>query len=178
MRHEFYEVYENLYRDYLYDSTHYQEYRDNILYRLRRRARALPPELVKEMVYETQRAIDNAAEKRGDYKVRPDAKYFLLVNFYEMVLRPIATELQTRGEVGERFSRDSMREDLRHDVELILEDAEDRARRRNEGVPQPWAQSAEEGAREISGRNVIDAIGGVWEKIKYNEYLYWGRKDE
>ncbi len=68
-----------------------------------------------------------------------------------------------------------MREDLRHDIELILEAAEERARARDKPVHRPREQRIVEVEGEISGHNVIDAIGSVWDKIKYNEYLYWGR---
>jgi hypothetical protein len=176
MKPEFYRVYDELYRNYLFDNTKHLDSIYNY-FGSGRHVGELPPELTREMIYETQRAIDNAVERRDGYAVRPDAKYFLLVNFYEMVLRPIAAELRTRGLIGERFDRDRMREDLKHDVELILEAAEEHARYRSETDDGPPEAFAREGVREISGHSVIDAIGGVWNKIKYNEYLYWGRND-
>jgi hypothetical protein len=167
MRPEFYEVYENLYREFLYAHLHQwgpptDEY--------------LKPATVRDLIYETQRAIDNAAEKMGNDRVRPDARYFLLVNFYEMVLRPIALVGRKDDEVQQQLSRESLRENLKHDVDLILETAEEYAR---EPVEQPrtyWQAPAEhERIREITGHSVLDAIHSAWDKIKFNEYLYWGR---
>src|SRR4051812_32306576 len=176
MKPEFYKVYDELYKNYLRDNA---ELRDRSFFFSRDRGVGdIPPDLTREMIYETRRAIDNAVERRDGYAVRPDAKYFLLVNFYELVLRPIAAELQLRGPVGERFNRDMMREDLKHDVELILDAAEERARSSADRPAVGWDEEGPNNIREISGHNVIDAIGGAWDKIKYNEYLYWGRTNE
>jgi hypothetical protein len=167
MQPEFYEVYENLYREFLYAHLHQwgpstDEY--------------LKPATIRDLIYETQRAIDNAAEKIGRDRVRPDARYFLLVNFYEMVLRPIALVGRKDDEVRERLSRENLSEDLTHDVNLIMETADEYASAPTEPRNYWEESSAErERVREITGHSVIDAIHSAWDKIKFNEYLYWGR---
>lgn len=168
MRPEFYEVYENLYRDFLF--VRLQQWRPIT-------DESLKPATVRDLIYETQRAIDNAAEKKGGDRVRPDARYFLLLNFYEMVLRPIALVGRLDDEAQGRLSRENLREDINHDIDLILETAEEYA---SEGDEQPrdhWGHlpAERERRREITGHSVIDAIHSAWDKIKFNEYLYWGR---
>jgi hypothetical protein len=135
----------------------------------------LTTEQVWTMVDDTRKAIDDA-EANESVKLRSDAKYFLLLNFVEMVLLPISI-VREKGlyEPGAKIvTEGQMREDLKTDIGQIIKEAINK--RDTEVEALPWNERDKQEYREITGHNVIDAISEAWEKIKYNEYLYWASR--
>lgn len=124
------------------------------------------------MVEDTRNAI-NEAEATQSATLRSDAKYFLLLNLLEMVLFPISIVREKRfSEPGSSvISEEQMRSDLAHDVREIINEAVNKKNR--EVAELPWSERDKPEHREISGHNVIDAIGNIWNEMKFNDYLYW-----
>lgn len=105
------------------------------------------------------RAIDDA-NLVG--RVRPDARYFLLVNFTEMVLRPLAAG-------GDIASGDLQIFEARDDLKRILNWAREESTRRQ--FDATYDQPA---PVEISARDVISAIARNWDQIAVNKLDAWG----
>jgi len=132
----------------------------------------LTPRQIRAMVNDTRRAIDAEVASRG-VPLRTDAKYFLLVNFVEMVLLPISiVRAQGLYKQGENIiTEEQMRNDLQNDVREILNEAVSKKQTQVEELS--WAERDKPEHREITSHDVLDAIGSAWNKIKFNEYLYW-----
>jgi hypothetical protein len=127
---------------------------------------------MRDIVEDVRKAIDEA-EATQSAKLRTDAKYFLLLNFVDMVLLPISIVREKRfNEPGSNIiSEEKMRSDLAHDVREIINEA---VRKKNDEVAElPWSERNKPEHKEISGHNVIDAIGNIWNEMKFNDYLYW-----
>lgn len=127
---------------------------------------------MRDVVEDVRKAIDEA-EATQSAKLRTDAKYFLLLNFVDMVLLPISIVREKRfNEPGSNIiSEEKMRSDLAHDVREIINEA---VRKKNAEVAElPWSERDKPEHKEISGHNVIDAIGNLWNEMKFNDYLYW-----
>jgi hypothetical protein len=112
-----------------------------------------------DLVDRTREAIE-VASRNIDVPVRPDAKCFLLLNFYQMVLLPISLI----GAEGPGWS------DLNSDIGVILGHAKTLRQQKAGGQS---SADVQEKKIEISGGDVIEAIGQTWDKIRYNHYLYW-----
>src|SRR5688572_30108887 len=124
-------------------------------------SRLLTPEQTRNMISQTKFAIENA-ERDLSVELRPDAKYFLLLNFTEMVLLPISAVRKRPHASLDLISEETLQQNLNDDVRLILSEA---ARKR--------MQQSESEAEGITGHNIIDAISEAWDKIKFNDYFYW-----
>jgi hypothetical protein len=81
-------------------------------------------------------------------RIREDAKYFLLVNFAEMIAGPLT----------ERVERDRLIHDLRHDTRLLLESASLNGKNKE----------------EISGHDVINALSKNWTELDVMKLGLWG----
>ena len=93
-------------------------------------------------------AIEAAAKKLAEQgaRLREDAKYFLLVNFTEMVVKPL------RKANPEKRLQDA----LNHDLKLLLDVA---------------AQAVHKA--EISGHAVVDALSKAWSDLEVNHLEIW-----
>lgn len=78
-------------------------------------------------------------------RLREDAKYFLLVNLTEMVVKPLQGISQARLQAA-----------VDHDLQLLLSAAAH------------MANSA-----EISGHAVVDALSRVWSQLEINHFGLW-----
>lgn len=142
MKQKYYSIYENLYRNHLFRTTPWGP--DAIEWILRQEIDAALADL-----------------KLGD-RLRPDARYFLLTNTIEMILRPLtaANDLP--------LATDLIR-DAQFDLKNILEWAEKAANRRHAGQ-----LGAPSGKIEISARDIIEATASHWDEIKLNKLEAWG----
>ena len=80
--------------------------------------------------------------------LREDTKYFLLINFAQMVVDPL------KGTIA----RDRLAHDLKHDTNLLLESAASMRKDKN----------------EISGHDVIDALSKNWAELEVMKFDLWG----
>lgn len=116
-----------------------------------------------------RRTIDDADSRLSKYeglRLRSDARYFLLLNLSEMVVRPIQMRTAAPPFVGPSQELDEI---LRTDVNLLVADS---ARRHNERqVELAKVRPREE---EISGHSVVEALAANWTKLKLNSYRIWG----
>jgi hypothetical protein len=87
------------------------------------------------------------AEEKGVY-LREDAKYFLLINFAQMVAVPLR----------ESVDRNRLTHDLKHDTNLLLESA----------------ASARKDRNEISGHDLVDALSKNWAELEVMKFDFWG----
>ena len=144
MRTEYYTVYERLFADYAYDFPR----------------RRYPGELYRDIEYQlirsTRRSID-----RAEYSelLRPDGKYFLLVNFHQLIIVPLL-------EGDDMGIRDlppigpGLQNDIDFDLASIIRAAQDDRRRGNDG--------------QISGHEIMRAIDGIWLQLRTTKFETWG----
>lgn len=98
-----------------------------------------------------RRTIDDIASEFTKQKavfLREDAKYFILINFTEMIVKPLR----------ERVERDRLMHDLSHDTKLLLETAALNSRNRE----------------EISGHDIVNALSKNWGELEVMKLDLWG----
>ena len=123
-----------------------------------------PVKAVRQTIDEADREL--VATRR--LKLRSDARYFLLLNLSEMVVRPVQMRTGTPPFVGPSEELNSI---LRTDVNLLVADA---ARRHNER--QIALAQARPPESEISGHSVVEALAANWKRLKLNSYRIWGER--
>ena len=99
-----------------------------------------------------RRIIDEAELElvaRNRVRLRPDAKYLLLMNFIEMIGRPLT--------MANRFDTETVANLVRSDINLMVSDATER---RGETA-------------EVSGHGIIDALSRNWKRLKVLEFKVW-----
>jgi hypothetical protein len=113
------------------------------------------------------RTIDNVDEelfRSRRRRIRADAKYFLYVNFMEMVFLPI----RIRGRYPEELITS-----LRADLELVVNDAarlqEVRERRQGSG-----SEALSPFEPELSGHSVLESVALNWRNLKLSDLRIWG----
>ncbi|MDB4926595.1 hypothetical protein [Mucilaginibacter sp.] len=146
MREEFYQTYDLLYADYVYNN----DIRDRRYYQ--RNFGLYEYDLVRII----RRAIDYQS---NDRRVRPDAKYFLLVNFHNMIVRPLLEYRPFRN--PERIYGDDPLElqvAIENDIKTIID-------RTNEEADKD---------EEISGHAMMKAIDTLWPQLRTTKFEIWG----
>jgi hypothetical protein len=101
--------------------------------------------------YELRSSVDQVGEQaqaNTGRRLRTDARYLLLINFSEMVIRP--------ADRAQKVSSGELREATRDDILTVVRAAAERAR-----------------AQEISGHDVINALTTVWGELKTMAYNVW-----
>lgn len=88
--------------------------------------------------------------------VRPDAKYFLLINMFEMVARPVK-----HPKYPNYIEDTSLMEYIASDVHAILSEISHDPRR--------FQMS-----KEISGHDILNKIAKLWDSLKVNQLEIWG----
>ena len=133
----------------------YKAYSDLASYYLPRHDPFWIPELVpRRSVWLVKDALDEAAkEMKLDDQLRPDARFFLLINFHQMVLLPLSYAKQSPPP-------EVLFEMINQDVRAVLEIARSRLKRENR--------------REISGHMIVEALSEVWQKLRVSEFELWG----
>jgi hypothetical protein len=124
-----------------------------------------------EPVTTVRQTVDSANEQleaSQGLRLRSDARYFLLLNLSEMVVRPIQMRTGEPPFAGPSGDLDRM---LRGDLDLLLSDAARRHAERQRSLgggrrPDP----------EISGHSIIEALAANWTRLKLNSYRIWGER--
>lgn len=146
MRQEFNQIYDNLFADYLYDSD------------IRRRRPLRYNEF--DLARIIRRAIDRA-DSRG--LLRPDAKYFLLVNFHHLIVRPMIESNTYRGSVEPERNLISLEQAIESDIQTIVTTSIE-----NRG---PELDANE---NQISGHEIMTTIDRIWKQLKTTAFDIWG----
>lgn len=138
MRKKFHEIYEVLYSEYIYENS----------YRGYERIRPYPhPEHY--MIKRIRVSIDKADKKNS---LRPDAKYFLLVNFHHLIVRPLFEQLPYR-------------ENFYHEIEYYIDS----------DIATIVSETKKEAEQdEISGHQIMRTIDRLWESLKTTRLEIWG----
>lgn len=97
-------------------------------------------------------AIDEACEREG-VDVRPDARYFLAINFYHMIAVPVSIRGGEGGAIPPPEVIDLIRTDCREIVRAARE---------------------QYGHEEISGRAMLQTCARVYERLKVAAQNVWG----
>ena len=145
MRQEFYQAYDVLYADYVYNN----DIRDR---------RYFPPNLGL-YEYDLVRIIRRAIDQSNDRPLRPDAKYFLLINFHNMIVRPLLEYRLFRNR--ERiYTADpvELQGMIENDIKTIV------------------GQAIQEigNDQEISGHAIMRAIDTLWTQLSTTKFEIWG----
>ena len=96
-----------------------------------------------------ERAIQEVCDRRG-VVLRPDAKFFLLTNFHQMVAMPVTL-------VHGRTGQDQIADLIQADIDQIVSVAADEP---NDG-------------NEISGGKILRSTAKVWDNLKTNAENIW-----
>lgn len=139
MKKEYSEMYENLYADYIYEIEY-------------RRRRPYPND--EYYILKTIRKSIDRADKES--RLRPDAKYFLIVNFHHLIIRPLLEQRLNRAyQLDENFP--TLEDDILSDISTIV----------NESMK-------ESEQIEISGHHIMSTIDRIWKNLKTTKLEIWG----
>jgi len=138
MKPEFNKIYENLYADYVYDA----DKRSSIFVRYNEY----------ELLRTIRRSIDNSDKED---KLRPDAKYFLLTNFHNLIVRPLIDDY--------RYVLDNP--DLSNLGEYIAEDIQT--------IINTTTNEISTDSEKISRHQIISTINGLWKTLKTTSFDIW-----
>ena len=140
MKSKYYEIYEILYNEYVYE----QDF-------IRRRRPFHPDEYY--IVKTIKKSIERANKER---KLRPDAKYFLIVNFHHLIVRPLIEERPRRFRLQEDKMFD-LNDSIQDDIHTIVSQTE-----------------MDKNENEISGHQIMRTIDRLWKKLKTTKLEIWG----
>ncbi len=145
MKKENYDTYEMLYAEYLY----FYE----------RGGRLIKPSANPEyyLVKSIRKSIDLADKENV---LRPDAKYFLIVNFHHLIIKPLYKQL-----IKQRPSRDIIDEnELDYFEEMFQSDIENI-------ISESRLKQFE---KDISGHQIMQTIDKLWGILKTTNLELWG----
>jgi hypothetical protein len=109
-----------------------------------------------EELFELRSRIDSATEEEGlTGRIRSDAKVFLLINLYEMFIRPVASR---QGITGSQQAIYDISIGLDSDLVKILR----RAAVDSHGEP------------EITARHVLNAVNAIYSDLNLSRFSIWG----
>lgn len=140
MKDEYYKVYKDLYESYVQDTD------------LVRRERIFTPDDY-YYVRIIRRSINKADNK---YILRSDAKYFLIVNFHHLIVRPLIKRRPKQDLFNQKGIHD-LEDSIQSDINLIVSGA---IRERRE--------------QEISGHQIMRSIDKLWKKLETTKLEIWG----
>lgn len=139
MKKEFYDTFEKLYAEYI----------DEIEFRPRQPL----PDGESYIIKTIKKSIDTANKEN---MLRPDAKYFLIVNFHHLIVRPLFkqrpySEFRPGKELAE------IEDDIQADIAIIVSETK---------------KATKQG--EISGHQIMRTIDKVWKSLKTTRLELWG----
>jgi hypothetical protein len=104
-----------------------------------------------------RRALDRIKKAIDEYEtdsgstIRPDAKYFLMLNFFELILFPIIA-------AGEPTNTNQLLEDADSDIHLVLSEA---------------VHSGGQDSEGLSSHSIIRSINSAWDRLKLTDAFTW-----
>jgi hypothetical protein len=140
MTAEYSEIYNNLFYDYL-QSVRPTDSRFGF----------------RETEYSLIRALRRSIERADTYNnLRSDAKYFLLVNFHQLIIRPLIESGRNKRPISEKQSF-VYEDDIQADVEMIVSSA---------------ARNAD--LDGISGHQIMRTVDSLWGQLRTAKFEIWG----
>jgi len=143
MRPEYYDIYNNLFTHYVDE----QEFRPTGHYH----------DMEYQIIMTIKKSIDEVSSGNN---LRPDAKYFLLVNFHHLIVAPIEEKIyRARNTNYEETKREfaELEKNIQSDIETIV-----------------FETRRESNQKEISGHQVMRTIDRVWQTLKTTLHNIWG----
>jgi hypothetical protein len=139
MKTDYYETYEMLYADYLYDQ--YIRWRRPF----------------SENEYYFVKVIRKAIDKADiETILRPDAKYFLIVNFHHLIVRPLFEKIPF-GDYNKDIVVVGLEEGIESDINRIVRESK---------------QASNE--KDISGHQIMKTIDFIWTELSTTKLEVWG----
>lgn len=138
MNIEYYRAYENLYADYVYEERH--PFRPYFPYEY-------------DLIRTIRRAIDRNSDPLENF--RSDARYFLLVNFHQMIIRPL---LEVRPYSNPILDPIDFFQAINDDVGTVIQNAR---------------ENASYGG-EITGHSMMQSINNLWPQLRTTKFEIWG----
>ena len=170
MKREFFDIYERLYDEYIYtnvltyrrplprDKGYYED-----MLRYERRTEYSRHEGYYIAEYEAVAAVKNSIDRADmEYNLRPDAKYFLLVNFHHLIVRPLFEQIFFREGYFDRFSFREIEDRIQYDISII--------------VTETKKESPKEKIK-ISGHQIMRTIDRLWKNLKTTRLEIWGEDE-
>jgi hypothetical protein len=102
--------------------------------------------------------ISHAVEQRSGISIREDAQLFVFLNSWQMLLRPILSVHPDQ--------RDEVLDDVRVDIEHLLEEA---ARDTSGGTEGIDARPPD----QVSGHRVIMTLNRLWKELRLTRWEVW-----
>jgi hypothetical protein len=138
MKPEFYEAYQLLYQQFIFEAPSRNE------------------RITQDEYYVLRIIRKTINELTTEKPLRPDAKYFLIVNFHFMIIKPLNHQnKRNRVLLEELFP--GLEEDIRSDISSIILLAE------KESIDS-----------EISGHSIMRSIDNLWSKLRTTRLEIWG----
>lgn len=139
MNKRLYDIYDLLYSDYVYDvlSSNNRRMEDNEYYFTRI----------------IRKAIDQAD---NNDQLRPDAKYFLIVNFHNLIVRPLLSR-RPFDDFRNGFYFSNLEDDIQTDIEKIVQNS-----------------TSSNKENEISGHQIMKSIDILWKSLRTTSESTWG----
>jgi len=144
MKREFSNIYDNLYVDYVFNYNQSRRY-----------------------YYEREEInfirIIRGSIERSDRKqdLRSDAKYFLLVNFHQLVVLPVV-EHNFYPIRDKEINSINLEEAIISDIDLII----------NESINSKKENDNQE--EQVSGHQIMNTINEIWRNLKTTRIDIWG----
>jgi len=157
-------VYEHIFGD-LYTAAYNREYLNRA--RIAESATFQSDEPIRT-VRQTIEEVNRGLVATEGLRLRSDARYFLLLNLTEMVVRPLQMRTGEPPFAGPSAQLENM---LLGDVRLLVSDAARRHYERQRSLAQVRPPE-----REISGHSVVEALAANWTRLKLNSYRIWGER--
>lgn len=113
-------------------------------------------------IFDYHRSVFNSIrEADPNNNLRPDAKYFLQVNFVHLVILPILIEKENvkneSNENNEIDFHEKLISNIKSDIRSIISESK---------------QSEKE--KTISGHSIMNAINNIWGKLETTKMEIWG----
>lgn len=100
-----------------------------------------------------RKSIDNSDKNNS---LRPDAKYFLLVNFLHLIVKPLL-ENKPFEDYRNELQFFSLEEDIQADIKNIILNAFE-----------------SKDGQEISGHQIMKSVDGLWSSLRTTSEKTWG----
>lgn len=148
MKNEFRDIYSDLFSDYFneFNNSNRLFFRD----------------LENDLLIQTRRAIDKFIHSKSETsRVRPDAMYFLALNFHHMIIKPILEYYKYRHSplIG-NISR--LSKEVESDINQILS-----------ASMKKLDDQGEEVRTEVSAHLIMKVIDDMWKDLKLTRFEIW-----
>ncbi len=157
MKRQYNKIYEDLFNEYINEFYEERYRRRRVSRYFRRRSR--DEDEYHYLEEDFMRMIENEIEDfeiDSKIRLRGDAKFFLLTNFHQMILRPLLLATISR-QIDQPFHREELLHMVRNDVRTIIDYFRE-----------------ENNCEEISGHSIMRTVDKMWEQLNSSRFEIWG----